>query len=60
MVSVIPDNRDMGLVVSRPGKNFWDRVRSWQSRIKLRNAVRIFRQQGVKPEVWVAPAPSLM
>ena len=96
IVSVIPDNRDKGLVVSQPGKNFWDRVRSWQSRkwilglhgyqhccftkkpglygraatsefaglpsevqeIKLQNAVRIFREQRVKPEVWVAPAHS--
>ena len=96
IVSVIPDNRDKALLVSRPGENFWDRVRSWQSRkwtlglhgyqhcyltkkaglygrsaasefaglpyevqeIKLQNAVRIFNQRGVKPEVWVAPAHS--
>jgi predicted deacetylase len=96
IVSVIPDNRDKGLVVARPGEDFWDRVQSWQKRgwtlglhgyqhcyltqkagfygrmarsefaglpyevqeIKLQNAVRIFHEHNVKPEVWVAPAHS--
>lgn len=96
IISVIPDNRDKGLVHSRPGENFWDRVQSWQKRgwtiglhgyqhcyltknpgmygrtgrsefaglpsevqeIKLQNAIRIFRQHGVNPQVWVAPAHS--
>lgn len=31
IVSVVPDNRDPGLVVGPPDPNFWSRVRRWQS-----------------------------
>jgi len=96
ILSVIPDNRDKALIVSRPGENFWAQVQSWQNRgwtmgmhgyqhryltrkagmygrsavsefaglpyevqeIKLHNALRIFNEHGLKPEVWVAPAHS--
>lgn len=32
IMAVIPDNRDKSLVHSRPGENFWERVRTWQGR----------------------------
>ena len=32
IISVIPDNRDKGLIHSHPGENFWDRVQTWQKR----------------------------
>ena len=96
ILAVIPDNHDQSLIVSRPDKDFWCRVQSWQRRgwtvglhgyqhrywtrkdgmygrkgvsefaglpyevqeIKLHNAMRIFREHEIKPEVWLAPAHS--
>jgi predicted deacetylase len=42
----------------RTGRSEFAGLPSEVQEIKLRNAVRIFHQRGVKPEVWVAPAHS--
>lgn len=96
ILAVIPDNLDQKLVVSVARRDFWERVRTWQSwgwtiglhgyqhlyvtddaglvRInaysefaglsraeqseKLDRGMEIFRDHGVRPAIWVAPAHS--
>jgi predicted deacetylase len=93
ILAVVPDNRDERLAIDPPKEEFWERVRTWQSRnwtigvhgyqhrlraanrglvgwsdrsefaglsleeqeSKLRLAINVFRNNGVEPEVWVAP-----
>jgi len=93
VLAVIPNNQDDKLHFGQRDENFWDRVRTWQSRgwtigmhgyqhryvtqnpglvglsepsefagvplqeqhVMLRLAAAVFRQQGVKAELWIAP-----
>jgi predicted deacetylase len=93
VLAVIPDNQDDKLHFGRREENFWERVRTWQSRgwtigmhgyqhryltqnpglvglskpsefagvplqeqhVMIRLAAAIFRQQGVQPQLWIAP-----